>query len=442
MRDPTVFRMARTAIHLEKFKSSTTLSCFSDTVQYGISRMGRSYISPERYSNCPDELSTPFGVTTGRRLAVLCPKPMQNQSLTMNTSPFQHFKTRAIHSTPGILLLSLSGTAFAHVKWFYQGERPSLSWNTFLEPLPLAFAGGALLLLLGLWVLQRARGGRGLLPDLEFFGALPERRMGLYGFVPAILAVHLAVPLFVAGVTGHLFSPDNALPQGWGYVIGLVQAGIALSLFYGGLTRIAAAVLAWLWLVGIALVGLEPMLDNALMLGFAVFFFLAGRGPISVDRLILPRLEPPAHWMRHAVTALRIGVGLGLISAAFTEKFANPGMAQSFLTQYPLNFTSAIGLFIPDQVFVLAAGTVELIVGLCLLLNVFTREVIVIAWVPINLTLTIFNWTELIGHLPIYGAMAVLLIWQPGPRNLELWVRGLREGPLAIPQVSSGAADD
>jgi hypothetical protein len=38
--------------------------------------------------------------------------------------------------------------------------------------------------------------------------------------------------------------------------------------------------------------------------------------------------------------------------------------------------------------------------------------------------------------------MAVLLIWQPGPRNLELWVRGLREGPLAIPQASSSAADD
>jgi uncharacterized membrane protein YphA (DoxX/SURF4 family) len=440
------------AIRLGDFASETEPSHFSNAVQYGISRMGRSYISFQRYSNCPDKLSTPFGATTGRRLAVLCPKPMQNRGLTMNTSPFQHFKTRAIHSTPGILLLSLStsgilllslsGTAFAHVKWFYQGERPPLSWNAFFQPLPLAFAGGALLLVLGLWVLQRARRGRGMLPDLEFFGALPERRMGLYGFVPAILAVHLAVPLFVAGVTGHLFSPDNALPTGWGYVIGLVQAGIALSLFYGGLTRIAAAVLAWLWLVGIALVGLEPMLDNALVLGFAVFFFLAGRGPISVDRLILPRLEPPAHWMRHAVTALRIGVGLGLISAAFTEKFANTGMAQSFLTQFPLNFTSAIGLFIPDQVFVLAAGTVELIVGLCLLLNVFTREVIVIAWVPINLTLTIFNWTELIGHLPIYGAMAVLLIWQPGPRNLELWVRGLREGPLAIPQASSSAADD
>ena len=30
------------------------------------------------------------------------------------------------------------------------------------------------------------------------------------------------------------------------------------------------------------------------------------------------------------------------------------------------------------------------------------------------MTLTIFNWTELIGHLPIYGTLAVLLLWAPG----------------------------
>ena len=49
-----------------------------------------------------------------------------------------------------------------------------------------------------------------------------------------------------------------------------------------------------------------------------------------------------------------------------------------------------------------------------------------------NLTLTIFNWTELVGHLPIYGVMAVILVWENGDKNLPLWLRGLREGPLMI----------
>ena len=238
--------------------------------------------------------------------------------------------------------------------------------------------------------------------------------------------------LFVSGVTGHLFSPDNALPGATAYLFGLAQAGIALSLFYGGLARVSAILLGGLWFAGLFIFGLEAMLDNALILGFAAFFWFAGRGPISIDRLILPRLEPSINAMRRAIPALRIGVGLSLTAAAFSEKLANPALAASFLQQQPLNFTSSLGLPIPDALFAQFAGSVELLVGLCLLFNVFTREIIVIAWFPINLTLTIFDSTELVGHLPIYGAMAVLLVWENGPKNLKLWTRGLREGPLPV----------
>jgi hypothetical protein len=61
---------------------------------------------------------------------------------------------------------------------------------------------------------------------------------------------------------------------------------------------------------------------------------------------------------------------------------------------------------------------------------VFVREIVVIAWFPINLTLTLFFWEELIGHLPIYGVMAVLLVWGTDSKNLSLWLRGLRESLL------------
>ncbi len=70
---------------------------------------------------------------------------------------------------------------------------------------------------------------------------------------------------------------------------------------------------------------------------------------------------------------------------------------------------------------------VELLVGLWILLNVFPREIVVIAWFPINLTLTIFNWVELIGHLPIYGILALLLIWTQDEENEDLWRSGLRD---------------
>jgi uncharacterized membrane protein YphA (DoxX/SURF4 family) len=328
----------------------------------------------------------------------------------------------------GALLVGLSANpAYAHVKWFFQSESASsLRWDLFFRPLPLLFVGGVLVATLSAVALWRRR-GRSYVPGPEALGATDERRSLLYGLVPLILGIHVAVPLLVNGVQGTLFSPDNALPGIWGNFLGLAEAGVALSLFYGGLTRPAAVVLAGLWLNGVVLVGLEPMLENVMFLGFAVFFFFVGRGPLSIDRLLFPRLEPSAALARHAIPAVRIGVGLSFVVVAFTEKFANLPLATGFLRESGLNFTPYLGVPLSNEVFAMFAGSVELVVGLWLVLGVFVREIVIIAWFPTNLTLTLFQWEELIGHLPIYGAMAVLLVWGTGPDNLSFWLRGVRQ---------------
>jgi len=329
------------------------------------------------------------------------------------------------------ILFAAASNASAHEKWFHETQSYNLRWDLFFRPLPLVFVGAVLFATLAAWFLYHRR-GRGFVPGPENFGTTNDRRAALYGLIPAIIGIHVAVPLLVSGVQGELFTPNNKLPGVWMYVFGLAQTGIALALFYGGLTRIAAVALGVLWFAGIFLVGLEPMLESSMYLGFAAFFFFAGRGPISIDRLILPRLEPSASLMEKAIPALQTGLGLSLIVVAFTEKFANIPLASDFLQRYPLNFTAALGIPMSNETFILCAGAVELLVGLWILLGIFPREIILIAWIPINLTLTIFNWTELIGHLPIYGTLAVLLVWSPGRENLALWLRGLREGPLAI----------
>lgn len=330
-----------------------------------------------------------------------------------------------------LMLFSMGTQAFAHEKWFHDTESYGLRWDLLVRPLPLTFIGLVLLVTFaaGFYWLKR---GKGFVPGPEDFGTTEDRRAALYGLVPAILAIHIAVPLLVSGVQGELFTPNNKVPGVWMYAFGLAQTGIALAIFYGALTRLAAVALGVLWFAGIFLVGLEPMLESSMYLGFAAFFFLAGRGPISIDRLIFPALEPSPQLMEKAIPVLRMGLGLSLVFVAFTEKFANIPLALSFLERYPLNFTAALGIPMSNETFILCAGSVELLVGLWILFGIFPREIILIAWVPINLTLTIFNWTELIGHLPIYGTFAVLLIWSTKQENLALWLRGLREGPLAI----------
>ncbi|MEX2534304.1 MAG: DoxX family membrane protein [Trueperaceae bacterium] len=313
--------------------------------------------------------------------------------------------------------------AMAHEKWFIDAEQYPGDLAAALSPPAIWFIVGALLVVSLAYALQRLRRGRGLLPGPELFGATPGGRSLLYGLAPMIIGVHLAVPLLIAGVSGTLLAPSVPLDGAWRYLLGLVQTGIALSFFYGGFARPAAVALAVLWLLGFWVASPVAMFENAHFLGFAAFFFLAGRGPFAIDRLIFPKLEPPAALARYAVTVLRIGVGLSFIVIAFTEKLANLPLALAFLERYPLNFTPSLGVPLPDPLFILAAGTVELIIGLLLVFGIFVRETIVVAWLPFNLTLTVFNWVELVGHLPFYGVMALLLIWTA--RDRELWTAGL-----------------
>lgn len=318
----------------------------------------------------------------------------------------------------------VAGPASAHEKWFQDASEFSLRWDLFSRPLPLVLATGVLLATLAALVLWR-RWRRGIVPGPEFFGSPDSLRAAFYGLVPLILGVHVAVPLLVSGVQGELFSPNNELPAVWANFLGFAETMVALSLFYGAFTRIAAGGLAGLWVFGVFLLGPQAMFDNALYLGFAAFFFLAGRGPYSVDRMLMPRLEPPESSARYAIPALRVGLGVSFLVVAFTEKLANIPLGLAFLENYPLNFAAGLGFPISDEVFVLLAGSVEFLIGLWLILGIFPREIAVLALGPTNLTLTVFSWTELIGHLPIYGILAVLLLWGSG-KDMKLWIAGLK----------------
>jgi uncharacterized membrane protein YphA (DoxX/SURF4 family) len=336
----------------------------------------------------------------------------------------------------------LARPAAAHEKWFMDATTYPLRWNLFFRPQPLAFVGAVSLVTLGAWLLWRARGERGFVPGPESLGASPAGRSILYGVLPLILGIHVAVPLLVSGVQGDLFTPNNALHGAWKYLLGVTETGVALALFYGALTRLAALILVTLWLLGLFVVGVEPMLENLLYLGYAAFFLLAGRGPISIDRLVLPRWGMPARAAAWAVPCLRASLGASFIVVAFTEKFANLPLAEAFLHRFPLNFTGAFGIPFSNELFILCAGAVELTIGLWLLFGLFPREVILLAWIPLNLTLTYFDWTELIGHLPIYAVLAVMLLWVPDGENRQLWLKGLQGRPLIVPEPPARHSDE
>lgn len=299
-----------------------------------------------------------------------------------------------------------------------------LRWDLFLQQVPLIFFAASLVLGALFWLIWNKRQKQDLVRGPKEFGATDKSLKQFFGWVPVILGIHVAVALLINGVQGRLFSSSHQVEGVLSNWIGLGEILIALSLFYGGLARLAAIAMGFLWFLGLFLLGLRPMLESIQYLGYAGFFYLVGRGPYAIDRILFPNLEPSASYTTYGLLFLRICVGLNLIVFGFTEKFANIPMASSLMEQHLfLNFTK-----IPNEVFVLFAGALEVLAGLLIVAGVFPRTVIFLSLIGINASLTISNWQGLIDILPIYGALAVLLIWEPNnPNQKLLWVEGLRK---------------
>lgn len=299
-----------------------------------------------------------------------------------------------------------------------------LRWDLFFQPLPIFFLAISIIFAALIWLIWKKREKKDLIIGPKELGATDYSLKLFYGWVPVILGVHVAVALLVNGVQERLFSSNYQLEGPLSNWIGLAEIMIALSLFYGGLTRPAAMLIGLLWILGFPLLGLQSMLESIQYLGFASFFYLAGRGPYAIDRILFPNLEPTAGYIGHALLFLRIGVGLNLIVFGFTEKFANIPFASSLLEQHAfLNFTT-----ISNEIFVLFAGALEVLAGILIALGIFPRTIVLITLICINASLTIYNWNELIDYLPTYGALAILLVWEPNNSHQKLmWVEGLRK---------------
>ncbi len=300
-----------------------------------------------------------------------------------------------------------------HERWFTDERNFPVQFDTWSSPnslISVAVALGITVLATMIW---RARGRHSVVPGPIALGMPWENYVRLLTWMPLVIGVHMGVTLLVSGVSRQLFVPNLELPINLlGGVLGMVEIAIALSFIYGALARPAAAALGATWIIGMVVFGPLRLIEHTEILGIAFFLFAMGRGPLAFD-MALDRLNKPlAPLIPYAVPALRVSLGIGLTVVAFTEKLWNIPMGLAFLSEHNFNFFPYIGLpGIDDTRFLLIAGTVELLVGLMLIAGTYVRLVILVTLIPFNLTLPFLGWRELVGHLPTYGILALLLLW-------------------------------
>jgi len=288
----------------------------------------------------------------------------------------------------------------AHETWFV--DEPPMDWSFAFEAATLALLG----LALAVTVAVRIAATRFPGVDVPFLGALAP-------YMPFAIRIHLAVSLVGLLSLGYYLSPAMDLEADVaGFALGATMIVVAITMATGWYAREGAWLLVAAGPIGMLEFGFSPVLQRVDMLGLAVFILLTGAGRWSADHELGRASEPSVQAQATGVWALRVAAGTALIVVAFVEKLANPDMGLRFLAEHPhFNVAREIGVGMSNLEFIRAAGAVEVLFGLLILSGALPQAIVLIAGIPFNSTLYFFGSEELMGHLPIYGTMLVLLVY-------------------------------
>jgi hypothetical protein len=298
-------------------------------------------------------------------------------------------------------------TVIAHETWFTAGHHP-LDWGFATQTATLALLALAVLVTLAVRVAAHLKPG----VDVPAIGRLVP-------WMPFAARMHLAVSLVGLLSMGVFLSPAMDLHADLaGISLGATMAVAAILFAVGWHARAAGWLLIASGALGMLEFGFASVLQRADILGLAAFVVLAGPGRWSADVESKRDREPLTVDLARAVWALRLGAGAALIVVAFVEKLADPDMALAFLRDHPdFNVAQLVGLHWTDLQFIRVAGAIEVLFGLLVISGALPQLCVLIAGIPFNATLWFFGTDELIGHLPVYAAMLVLLVLGSDPRT-------------------------
>lgn len=294
--------------------------------------------------------------------------------------------------------------SLAHVKWFTSEDSlPTVEALTFNEYVGiLLFAG------IGLWVLKLV--DQWLVKN-KVHKAIDKKLKPLSKYVPDIVRYTTATLLLLNAWYSYVLAPnivytgnDVEVYIGAGFVL-----AAAMLLLGGVLIRPAAILMLLAYISTYFLDSPLDAFDHLEYVGIALYLFFVGETKSLIkglDTVTPSKLKP---YVKLAPRLLCIFVGAGLIVLAFSEKIFALDVAQDFLNNYNWNFLESAGL--SDRMFILMAGSMELLVGLSLIFNIGTRLTTLALLIIMLITGALLGFEEVLGHLFAVGVVAV--IWIP-----------------------------
>ncbi|SEO71791.1 Uncharacterized membrane protein YphA, DoxX/SURF4 family [Halogranum amylolyticum] len=332
-------------------------------------------------------------------------------------------------------LFASTGVASAHVRYVTPGSDPV----SVLEFLVAALSDPFNLVVLGLGGVAVGVGLAGYLrfrPAQHDIAVFRSSLADYRDLLPWLLRLSVGLPLVGAGFSGYFFAPivEPAAPT----FVRLFGITVGFLLLFGFGTRLVAAVGLVAYLVGLAL---NPALVLAVeyVPGFLALALVGGGRP-SADQLVaklaaddrtlysridpfyravaVPFVERVRPYETYVPTILRVGLGLSFIYLGVAQKLMNPGEALAVVAKYDL--TSVVP--VAPELWVVGAGLTETLVGVMLIVGLFTRAFSGVAFALFTTTLFGLPDDPVLAHISLFGLVSALLVTGAGPFSLDAWL--------------------
>jgi uncharacterized membrane protein YphA (DoxX/SURF4 family) len=306
----------------------------------------------------------------------------------------------------GLIGTSVPLVSTAHTKWFATGEL--LPFVT-TEPTWMYISAWGVIAALIIALALMMEWHRDL--SLEF---LKPKKAHSFERAASTFSMVAGAFFLIAGTHEYLFSPNLTHAAGIPLPLMYLQIGIGIAFLVGVFARIAALVLAFLWIAAFLFVPPIALLENLWVFTTAIFVFIMGNEYFSVVsfRALGPKVK---QYRPFALPILRIGAGATLLILGFSEKILQPEYGINFLALHDWNFMQLLGMFwYSDYLFTISAGFVEALMGLLLVLGAVTRLTALAIAGFFSIPLFFLGPVELAGHLPHFAAIVLLILFGGG----------------------------
>lgn len=301
-----------------------------------------------------------------------------------------------------LVALLAATPVFAHEKW-YADESFVYSSKPIIFAEPTAFGvivtGIAFVILVTLYLLDRKYQHARWMRKFDKLGEMNLE-------AKTVLVALLGASLMGAGLQQTYFVPNLALPDtAWGFFLLTVSIVLGILLmFFLRLSAELGVALALFWLAGFTLFSPSAMFEELLFLAIAVYL-------ITQETSHKPWKQwNTAEMKRKGYAAFRVLLGLAFIILSFV-KWLRPDLGITLVDQYGINFAAPFGF--DSAHFLFFAATTELFIGLAILYRIFLRPIALLGIFVFSASIFVFGFPELLGHLPIKGALFLLFIHGP-----------------------------